>query len=211
MNYRLNIFGYLALPELSAVDPRGVSGNYGITDQQLTLRWVQQNIRAFGGNPRQVTIFGHSSGGSNVLAHLASASSKGLFHSAIVISGSANLSMSREAKEAQDQKLILPDISCPDNTSLLSCLHNMSASELFLAMPESYATWAPLFDYPTRHRGIGTVVSALLYVDGVTITHSLQEALRAGLNDVPTLLQGSQAEMDCVPVPQLANLSVNGL
>merc|ERR1712176_160845 len=44
MNYRLNIFGYLSLPELSAVDPRGVSGNYGITDQQLALHWVQENI-----------------------------------------------------------------------------------------------------------------------------------------------------------------------
>ena len=48
MNYRVGIFGYLALAELSKVDPRNVSGNVGIADQQLAMRWVQRNIRAFG-------------------------------------------------------------------------------------------------------------------------------------------------------------------
>jgi para-nitrobenzyl esterase len=48
VNYRLNLFGFLALEELAAVDPRGVAGNYGILDQQLALRWVQQNIVHFG-------------------------------------------------------------------------------------------------------------------------------------------------------------------
>jgi para-nitrobenzyl esterase len=52
INYRLNAFGFLALPELGARDPRGVSGNYGILDQQLALRWVHQNIAHFGTFPR---------------------------------------------------------------------------------------------------------------------------------------------------------------
>ena len=56
MNYRLQIFGFLALNELSLKDPRGVSGNYGIADQQLALKWVQQNIGAFGGNSKQVSM-----------------------------------------------------------------------------------------------------------------------------------------------------------
>ena len=48
MNYRVGIFGFLALRELAAVDPRGTSGNVAITDQQLALHWVQKNIRSFG-------------------------------------------------------------------------------------------------------------------------------------------------------------------
>ena len=65
MNYRLGVLGYLALRELSAVDPRKGSGNAGITDQQLAMRWVQENIYAFGGDPNRVTLIGQSSGGTS--------------------------------------------------------------------------------------------------------------------------------------------------
>ncbi|CAK0857900.1 unnamed protein product, partial [Prorocentrum cordatum] len=82
MNYRLNVFGFLALAELSAADPRGASGNYAILDQQLALRWVRDNIHAFGGDAGRVTVAGQSSGGTNVLALLASVGSRGLFHRA---------------------------------------------------------------------------------------------------------------------------------
>ena len=99
MNYRLGIFGNLALRELAEVDPRGSSGNLGITDQQLALQWVQQNIAAFGGDPQHVTLLGQSSGGTNILAHLASESSRGLFHVAISLSGSPNITMDRQSKE----------------------------------------------------------------------------------------------------------------
>jgi para-nitrobenzyl esterase len=73
VNYRLGVFGYLALPALSAADPRGTSGNYGITDQQEALRWVAAHIGAFGGDGGRVTIMGQSSGGTNVYAHLSPA------------------------------------------------------------------------------------------------------------------------------------------
>ncbi|HKX56535.1 MAG TPA: carboxylesterase family protein, partial [Xanthomonadales bacterium] len=56
INYRLGIFGYLAHPELSAESTAGLSGNYGLLDQVEALRWVQQNIAAFGGDPANVTI-----------------------------------------------------------------------------------------------------------------------------------------------------------
>lgn len=86
-NYRLGAFGFLAHPELAAESEHNTSGNYGIMDQQATLRWVQRNIAAFGGDPSRVTIFGQSAGGTSTLIHLVSPESKGLFHQAITESG----------------------------------------------------------------------------------------------------------------------------
>eukprot|EP00931_Biecheleriopsis_adriatica_P039434 TRINITY_DN22551_c0_g1_i1.p1 TRINITY_DN22551_c0_g1~~TRINITY_DN22551_c0_g1_i1.p1 ORF type:complete len:571 (+),score=79.44 TRINITY_DN22551_c0_g1_i1:70-1782(+) len=211
MNYRLNIFGYLALPELSAVDPRGVSGNYGITDQQLALKWVRQNIKEFGGDPERITLIGQSSGGSNILAHLTSESSRGLFHRAIILSGSTNLTMTRQDKEAQDQKLILPRLSCHEHPDILSCLYNMSTAELFSAMPASYSYFRAFFDYPVNLHGLSAEVSTLLYVDGVTVGRPLHEALLSGFNDVPLLISGMQAELDLYPIASIANLTENEL
>ena len=64
--YRVGQLGFLAHPELSAENPDGVSGNYGILDQIAALRWIQKNIAAFGGDPGKVTIFGESAGGISV-------------------------------------------------------------------------------------------------------------------------------------------------
>mmetsp|Transcript_118420 Transcript_118420/g.307673 ORF Transcript_118420/g.307673 Transcript_118420/m.307673 type:complete len:394 (+) Transcript_118420:541-1722(+) len=211
MNYRLNVFGYLALRELAEVDPRGVSGNYGITDQQLALQWVQENIASFGGAADKVTIIGHSSGATNVHAHLASASSAGLFHRAVSLSGSSNLTMDRACKEAQDRTLFLEPSHCGHQADVLACLYNMSTHDLWKALPPSYSAWSPLYDYPVDTEGLGARVSALPYVDGVTVTHTLEAALEQGLNDVPVILQGMQAEMDCYPDPSAEALTMSAL
>lgn len=87
VNYRLGVFGFLAHPELSKESGRQASGNYGLLDQQAALRWVQQNIAAFGGDPRQVTIAGESAGSISVSAQMAAPGSKGLFQRAIGESG----------------------------------------------------------------------------------------------------------------------------
>jgi para-nitrobenzyl esterase len=86
-NYRLGIFGFLALPELSKESPHHVSGNYGILDQILALRWVHENIAKFGGDPANVTIFGESAGSMDVNVLMATPLSKGLFQRAIAESG----------------------------------------------------------------------------------------------------------------------------
>jgi len=65
-NYRLNIFGFFAHPELSAESPYKASGNYGLLDQVAALQWVQKNIAAFGGDPKKVTIAGESAGSISV-------------------------------------------------------------------------------------------------------------------------------------------------
>ena len=89
INYRLGAFGYLAHPALSADDPNGVSGNYGALDQIAALKWVQDNISAYGGDPENVTIFGESAGAWSVTEMMASPLAKGLFHKAIGQSGSS--------------------------------------------------------------------------------------------------------------------------
>jgi para-nitrobenzyl esterase len=89
VNYRLNIFGFLALPELSAEAPYKGSGNYGLLDQNAALKWVQKNIASFGGDPSKVTIAGESAGSIAVSAEMASPLSKKLFAGAIGESGAA--------------------------------------------------------------------------------------------------------------------------
>ena len=87
VNYRLGVFGYFAHPELIAESEHFSAGNYGILDQIQSLRWVQENIRAFGGDPANVTIFGESAGAWSVHFLTASPLANGLFHKAIAQSG----------------------------------------------------------------------------------------------------------------------------
>jgi para-nitrobenzyl esterase len=89
MNYRLGIFGFFASPELAAEDPHHAAGNYGLMDQWACLQWVRRNIKAFGGDPDNVTIFGESAGSFAVSAQMASPLAKGLFAHAIGESGGA--------------------------------------------------------------------------------------------------------------------------
>ena len=89
INYRLGPLGFLAHPVLSNEDPYGSSGNYGLVDQVAALRWVQENITAFGGDRDRVTIFGESAGSFSVNYLQASPLAAGLFHRAIGESGTA--------------------------------------------------------------------------------------------------------------------------
>ncbi|OXM42816.1 carboxylesterase family protein [Amycolatopsis alba DSM 44262] len=86
VNYRLGVFGFFGHPELGRD-----SGVFGLQDQQAALRWVQRNARAFGGDPRNVTLFGESAGAMSTCAQLASPSAAGLFHRAIIQSGPCTL------------------------------------------------------------------------------------------------------------------------
>ncbi|HWW70912.1 MAG TPA: carboxylesterase family protein, partial [Duganella sp.] len=88
VNYRLNVFGFLAHPELSAESPNKASGNYGLMDQAAALNWVRKNIAAFGGDPSRVTIAGESAGSWSVSAQMITPLSKGLIAGAIGESGS---------------------------------------------------------------------------------------------------------------------------
>ncbi|KAL1501171.1 hypothetical protein ABEB36_006552 [Hypothenemus hampei] len=84
MNYRLSVLGFLSLEDVSL----DVPGNAGLKDQTMALRWVQENIKQFNGDPNNVTIFGISAGGASVQFQMLSPTAKNLFHKAIAQSGS---------------------------------------------------------------------------------------------------------------------------
>lgn len=88
VNYRLGVFGFLAHPELTKESPNKASGNYTLLDNTAALKWVKDNIAAFGGDPRKVTIAGESAGSIAVSAQMASPLSKALIAGAIGESGS---------------------------------------------------------------------------------------------------------------------------
>lgn len=85
VNYRINVFGFLAHPELTAEQP-DAPANFGSLDQQAGLRWVARNIAAFGGDPENVTIAGQSAGGGSVMSQMTCMENEGLFHRAVVMS-----------------------------------------------------------------------------------------------------------------------------
>ena len=104
VNYRLGVFGFFAHPGLSKESPHHAAGNYGLADQIMALHWVRDNIKRFGGNPANVTIFGESAGASDVNALIASPLSKGLFLKVMAQSGpvGAQPSLSESEKRGVD-------------------------------------------------------------------------------------------------------------
>jgi para-nitrobenzyl esterase len=91
INYRVGALGFFSHPALTRESPHRASGNQGILDQIAALRWIQDNIAHFGGDPKNVTIFGESSGSLDVSVLMTSPLSKGLFHRAIAESGAVVL------------------------------------------------------------------------------------------------------------------------
>src|SRR5580704_17045658 len=116
INYRLGALGFLADAALAG-RPGGPSGDYGLMDQQAALRWVQRNIRGFGGNPGNVTVFGESAGGLSTLAQLASPGARGLFQRAIVESGTYQLTQQPLAAAEAAGKAFAAKAGCATNTA----------------------------------------------------------------------------------------------
>ena len=135
INYRVGVFAFLAHPELTKEAPYHSSGNYGLLDMIAGLKWVKENIAAFGGDPDQVTIGGQSAGAFAVNFLCASPLAKGLFERAIAESGGSILpsSLRPSLKLADAEKIGIKfanDLHCPDLVSL----RNKSSEEIFKAM-----------------------------------------------------------------------------
>ncbi len=141
INYRLGPFGFMAHPALSKESPQGVSGNYGMLDQIAALKWVQANIGSFGGDAGNVTIFGESAGAVSVGCLLASPLAGGLFHRAILQSGSAAVTQSLRGDKgasAEDTGIRVArqlGIESPDSDTAETAtfLRGMSARDLLKA------------------------------------------------------------------------------
>jgi len=166
INYRLGALGFLAHPAL-ADRPGGSSGAYGLMDQQAALRWVQRNIRAFGGNPRDVTIAGESAGGLSALAHVASPRAHGLFARAIVQSGAYALTQAPLEKAQTAGEAFAAKVGCASQTA--ACLRGLPLSTI------QANDSVPLSPHP----GV---------VDGEVLTQSIGTALASGkFNRVPII------------------------
>jgi para-nitrobenzyl esterase len=133
-NYRLGALGFLAHPELTAESPQHASGNYALTDVLAVLKWVQQNIAAFGGNPGNVTIFGESAGAAICAALVGTPAGKGLFQRAISESGlwmGLNLAPMRSRESAEQQTVkVATDLGAPNLASLRALPAEEAATKL---------------------------------------------------------------------------------
>lgn len=147
INYRLGRFGFMAHPGLA-----GDSPNFGLLDQVAALRWVRDNILAFGGDPARVTVFGNSAGGESILFLMAMPAAKGLFERAIVESGLGGRKLPMVAGAVEATRATVP----------LATLRAESAAEVL--------AWGT----PSIYRGFGPMI------DGRTVFATPTEAFAAG-------------------------------
>jgi para-nitrobenzyl esterase len=142
INYRLGVFGFLGHPRLAD------SGAFGLQDQQAALRWVRHNAAAFGGDPRNVTLFGQSGGAYDVCAQLTSPAARGLFERVIMESGTCSMTWPRNGvnpgisagspwqplSEAQAEGVTLATgLGCADQRSQVDCLRQVPVPQLLAA------------------------------------------------------------------------------
>jgi para-nitrobenzyl esterase len=177
VNYRLNIFGFLAHPELSEEAPYHASGNYGLLDQQAALQWVQNNITAFGGNPDKVTIAGESAGSISVSLQMASPLSRDLIDGAIGESGAAIHPTLPPVPLEEAEKIGL-EFARKAGYPRISQLRALSARDIYEIYNESNR-----FGFP-------------IVIDGYFLPESLPEIFNAGKQaQVPLLLGWNSAEV----------------
>jgi para-nitrobenzyl esterase len=184
MNYRLGVLGYMAHPALTSEAGGTASGNYGLLDQIAALKWIQQNIAAFGGDPGTVTIAGQSAGASSVHALTASPLAKGLFHRAIAESGSS---------VAAADPLSLADAE-QMGVRFATAVNAQSIADL-RAIP-----WATL----NERAGRNSPFRFGIIVDGSALREPPARTFAAGRhNDVPFLTGTNGDENGAVPNPMM--------
>lgn len=189
-NYRLGFLGFVPLPGLTQ---ESVNGNFGIEDQREALRWIQRNISAFGGDPKNVTIAGESAGGASVCTHLSSPNLvKGLFQKAIIVSAGclAPLKTTPEAIEAIG-KVITSDLGCTEEPDL-ACLRKKSVTDILKAQTK-FAQEHPtdLAIYAPTH---GTVSHPNATIP-TSIAHALRRENGGRFSTVPLIIGGMEKEL----------------
>jgi para-nitrobenzyl esterase len=142
INYRVGVFGFMAHPDLTAEASHKSSGNYGLMDQIAALRWIQNNIAGFGGDPEKVTIAGQSAGSMSVQSLVASPLTEGLFRGAIAQSGAG-----RSGLTLQDAERIGSTLSTKVNSSSIASLRQLEADSLLsLASTLPFGSFFPIVD-----------------------------------------------------------------
>lgn len=179
INYRVNAFGFFAHPDLEAENAERVSGNYGILDQIFALRWVRENIAAFGGDPEKVTIFGQSAGCMSVQTIISSPLSAGMMRGAVLQSGGGIRALHETPKKEQlweTSKKLMEHL----NVSSVEELRRVPAEKVRDA---AYATGGP---------GLGWTP----HVDGFLLSASTDELAQAGkIHDIKYMIGSTSGDI----------------
>ena len=174
INYRLGALGYMAHPELTA--EQGASGNYGVMDQIAALRWVHENIAAFGGDPEKVTIDGQSAGSMSVSAMMATEQTRGLFRGAIGQSASALGRMMPSTQKAEEMGLMLQkELGCKNIEEMRAC----TPQQLMDATDRIGVRFVPI-------------------IDGVVIKEDYMARFSSGRMNHVHVIMGSTCDEDCL-------------
>ncbi len=199
LNYRLSLFGWFRLPALaegeSAAD---ASGNYGTLDIMAALRWVKENIAAFGGDPTRVTVSGESAGAFNVLSLLVSSQAEGLFQRAVVESGIAVMQSTQAAERAARTvtlKLLVRRGKARDLQDADAVLRTMSNADV-RAFLYSMPTGVLLRTLDKSPVGLGMADYPTIYPDGFVLPSEGYKAFQDGTypNKVPLIIGTNKDE-----------------
>lgn len=187
LNYRLGLLANLAIPELTAEDPLGATGNMGLLDQIEALRWIKANARAFGGDPENITVFGESAGGISVCALMGAPLADDLFHKGIIESGNCSAFSSvagggllPESVYAQGEKR-LQELGCDQATDRLQCLRALPVQKYVDAIKLTKLFGGIL----SLDVAIGPTI------DGVVLPKSPAERIRSGEAPPRPMIVGS--------------------
>ena len=198
VNSRLGPFGYFSHPGLAKESEHDSSGNYGTLDLIESLKWVQKNVAAFGGDKDNVTIFGESGGGSKVLSCMASPLAKGLFHRAIIESGSRSATpgatTTRENAEAAGVR-VANHLEIADDDDAVKNLRARSWKEILDASAVMELNYA-----------------ANLSIDGWVLPEGVNEVFSQGKQiDVPLIVGANEGEASefTSSIPSLAASMAN--
>lgn len=203
INYRLDRLGWFAHPALSAEFPAEPKANYGWMDMVAALRWVQRNIRSFGGDPKQVTLFGESAGAIAVITLMTTPSSKGLFARAIAESGTGDIERVRylsarngDEPAAEDDGLAMAE--------RFGIANDDTAPDRLRSLP-----WQEIVDYGAKSQR----VTMHPIVDGVFLPRPAAGVFAAGAQHRVPLLTGTNSWEEVLmgrAPPNLGNI-LNGV
>ena len=218
INYRLNVFGFLSTGDSYA------AGNYGLWDQQLAIKWIHDNIQAFGGDTNRVMIFGESAGAGSVTYQTIYPGNKGLFQRAVAESGSFAapwaFNWRSDASNFTTQFAISAGCLKLDSSSVVNCLQSKSASEIKRVMDgplgeQGLYIWSPVIDndfvfsdpmtlltenYPSKQ-----VKDMFLGVDLIMGVNSKEGFAALARMDETFKANFSKADIDNILIPKRVN------
>ena len=186
INYRVGVFGFMALEDLRREDPNRSVGNYGILDQIMALRWIRKNIEKFGGDPERITVFGQSAGAMSVQTLISSPLTRGMIHSAIIQSGGGYANplirdVTPEAAYLTGRKIM--DLL---GVRYVRELRNVPAEKLVSILPDVYKNAGGLVFGPI--------------IDGWVMTEGFQECIdNDHIHDIPYMIGCTRNDISIEP------------